>query len=195
MTFANVVSVIALFVALGGSSYAALTVTGKNVKNSSLTGKDIKNSSLTTSDVKNRSLLAADFKSGQLPAGPQGAQGAQGPKGDKGDKGDQGATGDAGSAVAYAHIAADGTLDPARSKNVRASSKFTTGLYCVDFTVTPKNVVATIDAFSGQGQIVQHTDPDSSGQCFTASGVYNVQVRTSDSAGTSSDRAFDIAVN
>jgi hypothetical protein len=56
-----------------------VTITGKNVKNSSLTGKDIKNSSLTTSDVKNRSLRAVDFKRGQLPAGPQG------PKGDKGD--------------------------------------------------------------------------------------------------------------
>jgi hypothetical protein len=73
------VAYLALFVALGGSSYAAITITGKNVKNGSLTGKDIKNSSLTTSDVKNRALLARDFKRGQLPAGQQG------PKGDKGD--------------------------------------------------------------------------------------------------------------
>jgi len=51
-TFANGVSLIALFVALGGSSYAAIKVTGKNVKNSSLTGMDVKNSSLTTADVK-----------------------------------------------------------------------------------------------------------------------------------------------
>jgi hypothetical protein len=81
LTFANVVSVIALFVALGGSSYAAIKVTGKNVKNSSLTGKDIKNSSLTTSDVTNRSLLSKDFKKGQLPAGPRGADGAKGTNG------------------------------------------------------------------------------------------------------------------
>ena len=85
---------LALFVALGGSSYAAITITGKNVKNSSLTGKDIKNNSLTGSDVKgiksgdvtDRSLLAKDFKAGQLPAGPQG------PKGDKGDTGPPGPT-------------------------------------------------------------------------------------------------------
>jgi hypothetical protein len=81
LTFANVVSVIALFVALGGSSYAAIKVTGKNVKNSSLTGADIKNSSLTSSDVKNRSLLARDFKAGQLPAGPRGADGQNGTNG------------------------------------------------------------------------------------------------------------------
>jgi hypothetical protein len=78
LTFANVVSVLALFVALGGSSYAAIKVTGKNVKDSSLTGKDIKNSSLTTSDVKNRSLLSKDFKTGQLAAGPRGADGTNG---------------------------------------------------------------------------------------------------------------------
>jgi hypothetical protein len=81
-----VVALMALFVALGGSSYAALRVTGKNVKNSSLTGRDVKNNSLTgrdvknlaSGDVKNSSLLAKDFKPGQLPAGAQGIQGVQG---------------------------------------------------------------------------------------------------------------------
>lgn len=41
-----VISLIALFVALGGSAYA-LTITGKDVKNGSLTGRDIKSNSLT----------------------------------------------------------------------------------------------------------------------------------------------------
>lgn len=84
LTYANVMATSAVFIALGGSSYAAIQVTGKNVKDSSLTGKDIKSSSLTSSDVKNRSLLGVDFKSGQLPSGPQGTQGTQGPKGDPG---------------------------------------------------------------------------------------------------------------
>jgi hypothetical protein len=74
------------FVALGGSSYAAILVTGKNVKNNSL----------TTKDVKNRSLLNKDFKAGQLPAGRQGATGAPGAKGDTGAPGAQGAKGDTG---------------------------------------------------------------------------------------------------
>jgi hypothetical protein len=68
---AFVISVIALFVALGGSSYAALKISSKNVVNNSL----------TTSDIKNRSLLKKDFRSGQLPRGAQGVQGAQGPSG------------------------------------------------------------------------------------------------------------------
>ena len=112
LTYANVMATIAVFVALGGSSYAAITITGKNVKDSSLTGKDIKNSSLTTSDVKNRSLLALDFKSGQLPAGPQGAQGA---KGDKGEKGDTGATGAAGTGYGKESTQGSGSLTTTES--------------------------------------------------------------------------------
>ena len=87
LTFANVMSCVAVFIALGGTSYAAIKVSGKNVNNNSLTGTDIKNESVGSKDVKNRSLLAKDFKSGQLPAGgrgpagPAGATGAQGPPG------------------------------------------------------------------------------------------------------------------
>jgi hypothetical protein len=87
LTYANVMATVAVFIALGGSTYAAITVTGKNVKDSSLTGKDIKNSSLTTSDIKNRSLLARDFKAGQLPAGPTGPKGPTGPPGQPGASG------------------------------------------------------------------------------------------------------------
>jgi hypothetical protein len=83
---ANVMATIAVFIALGGSSYAAIKVTGKNVKNGTLTGVD----------VKNGSLLAKDFGAGQLPAGAQGpkgdpgAPGAQGQPGAKGEPGEQG---------------------------------------------------------------------------------------------------------
>jgi len=87
---ATIVAYVALFVALGGSSYAALKVTGKNVKDGSLTGLDIKNESLTGKDVRNGSLQSGDFAPGQLPAG------APGPKGDQGAKGDPGAKGDTG---------------------------------------------------------------------------------------------------
>lgn len=80
------VAVIALIAAMGGTSYAALTITGKQVENSSLTGKD----------VKNRSLLARDFKAGQLPTGAAGSVGPLGPAGPAGPKGDRGEQGPAG---------------------------------------------------------------------------------------------------
>lgn len=84
ITYANVVATLALFVALGGSSYAALSITGKDVKNNSLTTKDVKNNSLTTKDVRNSSLLGKDFRPGQLPRGPQGTTGPQGARGAQG---------------------------------------------------------------------------------------------------------------
>jgi hypothetical protein len=109
LTYANVTATIALFLALGGTSYAAVVITGRNVKDGSLTGADVKTNSLSGSDVRDGSLLARDFKAGQLPTGPKGDSGpagapgakgdagpagAPGPQGDKGDKGDKGDPGD-----------------------------------------------------------------------------------------------------
>jgi hypothetical protein len=73
LTFANVVSCIALFVALGSGAYAA-TQLPKN----SVGSKQIKKNAVKSAKVKDRSLKAIDFAEGQLPAGPQG------PKGDRG---------------------------------------------------------------------------------------------------------------
>jgi hypothetical protein len=64
----TVVAYLALFVALGGSSYAAVAVTGRDVRDGSLTGRDIRNNSLTGRDirgisghdVRNNSLTGAD---------------------------------------------------------------------------------------------------------------------------------------
>jgi hypothetical protein len=70
-TFANAIAAIALFVSLGGTGYAALAITGKNVTNGSLTGIDIRNNSVRSIDVTDGTLLAKDFKAGQLPVGAQ----------------------------------------------------------------------------------------------------------------------------
>ena len=107
LSYANVMATFAVFVALGGSSYAALTVTSATVKNNSLKSADIRNNSLRSVDVRNNSLLAKDFKAGQLPSGPKGdagpvgqpgAQGEQGARGAAGTDGARGATGAAGPA-------------------------------------------------------------------------------------------------
>lgn len=56
-TYANVVSTLALVVALGGTgAYAAGQITGKEIKNNSVAGKDVKNRSLTGKDVRPGSL-------------------------------------------------------------------------------------------------------------------------------------------
>src|SRR4051794_38515536 len=71
---ALVISLVALFLSLGGVGYAALRITGKDVVDGSLTGKD----------VANHSLRANDFKRGDLPAGARGPQGLQGLQGTQG---------------------------------------------------------------------------------------------------------------
>jgi hypothetical protein len=91
LSYANVVATLALFVALGGSSYAVMRVTSKNVPRDALTGDDIKD--LTSKDIRDFSLLRRDFKRGELQASSQGVPGPQGPQGDAGMKGDAGAPG------------------------------------------------------------------------------------------------------
>src|SRR3954470_13003115 len=93
ITYANVVASLALFVAIGGSSYAALSVTGAQVRDGSLTGRDVRNGSLTGNDIHDRSLGAADFAPGQLPAGPAGPKGEPGAAGPAGPQGDAATTG------------------------------------------------------------------------------------------------------
>jgi hypothetical protein len=61
LTFANVVSVIALFVALGGTGLAASQL-GKN----SVGTKQLKKNAVTTAKVKNEAITAAKVKNGTL---------------------------------------------------------------------------------------------------------------------------------
>jgi len=88
LTFANVVAFIALFVALGGVSWAAVTLPAGSVGT-----RQLKPGAVNSGKVRDGSLLARDFKIGQL---PRGATGDTGPKGDIGPKGDTGPKGDSG---------------------------------------------------------------------------------------------------
>jgi hypothetical protein len=58
----NAVAFLALFVALGGTSYAASQLTGDDIRNSSLTGADIASSSVKGGDIVNSSLAGRDVK-------------------------------------------------------------------------------------------------------------------------------------
>ena len=66
-----VVAFVALFAALGGTSYAALKITGKNVENSTLTGADVKNKSLGPGELKPDSLTGAQINESALGAVPE----------------------------------------------------------------------------------------------------------------------------
>jgi hypothetical protein len=80
------VALLSLSVALGGTSYAAITlpkdsVGTKQLKKRAVTGKKIASNAVTSRKVKDGSLRGVDFAVGQLPAGPKGDTGDQGPIG------------------------------------------------------------------------------------------------------------------
>jgi hypothetical protein len=56
LTYANVMATVAVFIALGGSSYAAFTITGRDVENGSLTHRDLKRNTLGGSRIKESRL-------------------------------------------------------------------------------------------------------------------------------------------
>src|SRR5687767_10906014 len=88
MSVANVLSLTALFVALGGVGWAAMTLPRNSVGSA-----QIKRNAVRSADVQNRSLRAVDFRRGQLPTGRVGATGATGPAGPPGANGANGTNG------------------------------------------------------------------------------------------------------
>ena len=87
----TVVAYLALFAALGGSAYAAVTVTGKQIKDGTVTAKDVKNRSLGAGELSRSAISSLSGDRG--PAGPQGAPGPQGIPGEQGLPGPIGETG------------------------------------------------------------------------------------------------------
>jgi len=91
------IALLALFVALGGTSYAAVSlpkgsvgsaqikkgaVAAGEVRKGAITRQKIRNNAVNSAKVANGSLLARDFASGQLPRGERGPAGpADGPAG------------------------------------------------------------------------------------------------------------------
>src|SRR6476469_3554574 len=86
---AFVISLIALFVVLGGTSYAAVT---KLLPKNSVGSAQVVNGSLQKTDLSAKAISALH--------GARGSQGARGPAGPAGSAGTQGLKGDAGAAGA-----------------------------------------------------------------------------------------------
>jgi hypothetical protein len=55
-TYANVMATLAVFIALGGSSYAALNLTGRDIEDGSLTHRELKRNTLGGSRIKESRL-------------------------------------------------------------------------------------------------------------------------------------------
>jgi hypothetical protein len=122
-----VVALIALFVALGGTTYAA-TILPKN----SVGPKQLKKGAVTPTKVAKRTI--ALFKGRTGPPGPKGDTGLNGPPGAN------------GTAVAYARVIDDGTVDTTQARGIVSAnvSHPATGTYCFSgLSFTPHNAVAS----------------------------------------------------
>lgn len=73
VAYANVASTVALFVSLGGASYAALQIPRDSVGTAQL-----RRGAVTNAKVKEHSLRASAFARGQIPAGKRGPAGPSG---------------------------------------------------------------------------------------------------------------------
>ncbi len=129
------------------------------------------------------------------PAGPKGDTGDKGDKGDTGDQGPQGPQGPAGTALAYAHVNANGTIDNATS-NIAVEKVFP-GFYCIGVTGgTVHALVANLDARANVGGSIQTSVFSASGCPENASNaVVITRPHLQDGALPGSDKAFYLIVN
>jgi Collagen triple helix repeat (20 copies) len=169
-SYANVASTVALFLALGGVSYAAVTLPNNSVGTSQL-----KKHAVTLAKVSDSARTALKGRRGATgpagatgaqgltgaagPAGPAGAVGPAGPQGQpgvqgpKGDQGLQGIQGDPGSARAYGEVALGPADAPilSHTKGVPTMTRGGLGHYCltvpgVDPATTTVSVTLSVDS-------------------------------------------------
>jgi hypothetical protein len=182
---ATVIACIALLVALGGTSAAAITL-GRNtvgtaqLKNNAVTNAKIAGNAVTTTKVKDHSLLRVDFANGQIPVGPRG------PVGPPGSAGSRGPTGPAGASATklWAVVKSDGTI--VHQSGVTSVSRTSAGRYTVTFSsdVSSCAWIATLSNIDKNSTLV-------SGSITTNAGSATNQVRVATAfTGTAADETF-----
>jgi hypothetical protein len=130
VTYANVMSTIAAFMAIGGVGWAAATLPKNSVgtpqiKNDAVTAGKIKRGHVTGGDAKNDTFTGAHIKEATLGQVPKATTAANALK----LGGATPATYNIGRA--YGYISEGGPLVAARSRNIVNSVRQSTGVYCV----------------------------------------------------------------
>jgi hypothetical protein len=170
LTYANVMATIAAFVALGGTSYAALALPRNSVGSAQL-----RTGAVRSVDVKNRSLQAADLS----PRARNFLRGQQGPAGPPGPAG-------ASAVRFFAAVSASGAL--VRGNATSGGNAGSTGTYVVGFA----------DRVSGCAYSATLGTTDASmvaaGRVAVRELDGRVGVQTYDAAGNPADLPFHLVV-
>jgi hypothetical protein len=134
---AMVVAALALLVALGGTSVAAVSIV---IPRASIGALQLKPNSVNSAKVLNYSLLRADFRPGQIPVGRRGATGPAGPPGPAGPTGPAGPAGAAGPAGSSASGSVAEVLSQTSTSESSTTSTSYTNLGNANLSVTvPSN--------------------------------------------------------
>lgn len=95
-SYANATSTLALFLALGGTSFAVATslparsVGDKQLKPGAVTNAKVADGAITGAKIQDGTVAAADLAPGAAASGPRGPRGIEGPQGERGPAGPAG---------------------------------------------------------------------------------------------------------
>lgn len=166
ITYANVMSSIAVFLVLGGATaYAAKKIGSNEIKGNSITTGKIKKQAVTSSKIKNNAITTAKIANDAV-TGEKVKDGSL--TGSDLNLSSVGTVPTAGSAqpVAFARVNAAGVLDTANSKNVGSVTRIGTSIYCfsgIPFPVRGGQV--TIDFSNSAFEVAQFGLGDDTGAC------------------------------
>jgi Collagen triple helix repeat (20 copies) len=158
--FANIVSLLALFVALTGGAYAAL-----QLPNNSVGTPQIKNGAVTLHKISHGAQHALHGVRGPKgnagPQGPQGPQGSKGPQGAQGTRGPQGLKGSPGTSVFASSVPSGQTIAGAWGGRYIAPQLKFNNSYLISTSFPVKAPVGLSDADVNTAPNSAAGDPDS----------------------------------
>lgn len=182
LSYANVISTLALFVALGGTSYAALTLPRNSVGSSQIRARAVGSSELRSRAVSSRHIRDRSIALRDISTTARGAlRGATGPQGAKGESGPR--------AAAYRAAVNSGGV------SVRGNATVThdgaTNEYRVGFAASVKDCVSTATLARVEGGATVDPPP---GRITVAHEGDRVLVRTFGTDGSPTALPFDLVV-
>jgi hypothetical protein len=179
LSYANVMATVAVFIALGGSSYAAITLPRNSVGS-----KQLRAGAVASSEIKNRSIRTTDVA-------PSARNALRGQVGPQGPAGAQGATGPRGPAGPTYWAAVDSGGGRARGNAVSSNHDADSGVYRLRFARDVSSCGAAASLATVPGGAV--TDPPA-GRATVSPEPGGIIVRTYDTDGSVRDLPFNVVI-
>jgi hypothetical protein len=184
ITYANIVATLALFLALGGTSYAVVqlardSVGSPQIRKDAVGSSELRRSAVTSRSLRNRSVGLGDISLSARTA----------LRGAKGDPGPQGAQGPAGVTYRASVNSGGGTV---KGNAVTASHQGGSGLYTIAFDRDVSACVATATLAAVQNGPTLEEPP--AGRITVGTDGPRVSVRTFAVDGAVQDLPFNIIV-